>query len=125
MGNSVHVLRIKIFSKRERDSEIKSVKNRKILGAARQWHSETSFHPCAVCCVLCAVLSHLVTSDSLQPHGWVARVHGDSPGKNTGLDSCALLQEIFSTQGSNPGLLHCRQILYQLATGKILVVNLH
>ena len=29
--------------------------------------------------------------------------------------SLSLLQGIFSTQGSNPGLLHCRQILYQLS----------
>ena len=33
-----------------------------------------------------------------------ASVHGDSPGKNTGVSSHALLQEIFLTQGSNPGL---------------------
>ena len=38
-------------------------------------------------------------------------VHGDSPGKNTGVGCHALLQGIFPTQGSNPGLLHCRQIL--------------
>lgn len=55
MDNSVHVLKIKIFSERERDTNIKSVKNRKMLGAARQWHSETSCHSCAVCCVLCAL----------------------------------------------------------------------
>ena len=36
-----------------------------------------------------------------------------SPGQNTVAGSCSLLQRIFSTQGSNPGLLHCRQILYQ------------
>ena len=41
-------------------------------------------------------------------------VHGDSPGKNTGVDCHALLQRIFPTQGSNPGLLHCSRILYQL-----------
>ena len=41
-------------------------------------------------------------------------VHGDSPGKNTGMRCHALLQGIFSTQGLNPGLLHCRQILYHL-----------
>jgi len=29
--------------------------------------------------------------------------------------SLSLLQEIFPTQGSNPGLPHCRQILYQLS----------
>ena len=34
--------------------------------------------------------------------------------KNTGVDSLSLLQGIFPTQESNRGLLHCRQILYQL-----------
>ena len=38
-------------------------------------------------------------------------VHGDSPGRNTGLGCHALLQGIFPTQGSNPDLLHCRHIL--------------
>ena len=42
-------------------------------------------------------------------------VHGDSPGKNTGMGCHALLQGIFPTQGSNPGLPHCRWILYQLS----------
>ena len=37
----------------------------------------------------------------------------DSPGQNTGVGSLSLLQGIFPTQGSNPGLLHCRWILYQ------------
>ena len=37
----------------------------------------------------------------------------DSPGKNTGVGSHSLLQRIFPTQGSNLGLLYCRQILYQ------------
>ena len=41
-------------------------------------------------------------------------VHGDSPGKNTRVGCHALLQGIFPTQGWNPGLPHCRQILYQL-----------
>ena len=36
-----------------------------------------------------------------------------SLGKNTGVGGCSLLQGIFPTQGSNPGLPHCRQILYQ------------
>ena len=31
------------------------------------------------------------------------------------MGSCSLLQGIFPTQGSNPGLPHCRQILYQLS----------
>ena len=54
--------------------------------------------------------SHSVVSDSLWPHG----LHSprNSPGQNTGMGSHSLLQGIFPTQGSNPGLLHCRQILY-------------
>ena len=43
-------------------------------------------------------------------------VHGDSPGKNTGVGCHALPQGIFPTQGLTPGLLHCRQILYHLRT---------
>ena len=39
----------------------------------------------------------------------------NSPGQNTGAGSFPLLQEIFPTQGSNPGLPHCRWILYQLS----------
>ena len=41
-------------------------------------------------------------------------VHGDSPGKNTGVGCHALLQGISPTQGWNPGLLPCKQILYHL-----------
>ena len=41
--------------------------------------------------------------------------HGDSTGRNTGMGCHALLQGIFPTQGSNPGLPHCRQILYHLS----------
>ena len=42
-------------------------------------------------------------------------VLGDSPGKNTGVGCHDLLQGIFPTQGLNPGLPHCRQILYHLS----------
>ena len=42
-------------------------------------------------------------------------VHGDSRGKNTGVDCHSLLQGIFPTQGSNLGLPHCRWILYGLS----------
>ena len=54
-----------------------------------------------------------VVSDSLEPH----RLYSlwDSPGQNTGVGSLSLLQGNFPTQGSNPGLLHCRQILSQLS----------
>ena len=52
-------------------------------------------------------------SDSLRPHGLYSP--WNSPGQNTGVGSLSLLQGIFPTQGSNPGLMHCRQILYQLS----------
>ena len=39
----------------------------------------------------------------------------NSPGQNTRVGSLSLLQRIFPTQGSNPGHLHCRQVLYQLS----------
>ena len=39
----------------------------------------------------------------------------NSPGQNTGVSSLSILQGIFPTQGLNPGLPHCRQILYQLS----------
>ena len=53
-----------------------------------------------------------VMSNSLQPHGLYSSW---SPlGQCTGVGSLCLLQGIFPTQGSNPGLPHCRQILYQL-----------
>ena len=52
-------------------------------------------------------------SNSLWPHGIYSP--RNSPGQNTGVGSLYLLQRIFLTQGSNPGLLHCRQILYHLS----------
>ena len=48
----------------------------------------------------------------LSPPG--SSVHGDSPGKNTGVGYHAFVQGIFPTQGLNPGLPHCRWILCQL-----------
>ena len=39
----------------------------------------------------------------------------NSPGMNTEVGCCALLQGIFPTEGSNSGLLHCRQFLYHLS----------
>ena len=39
----------------------------------------------------------------------------NSPGQNSGVGSLSLFQGIFPTQGWNPGLLHCRWVLYQLS----------
>ena len=50
---------------------------------------------------------------SLRPHGlYIPR---NSPGQNTGVGGLSLLQGIFPTRGSNPGLPHYRWILYQLS----------
>ena len=48
-------------------------------------------------------------------HLWLFVTPWNSPGQNTGVGSLSLLQGIFSDHGSNPGLPHCRQILYQLS----------
>ena len=53
-----------------------------------------------------------VVSDSLRPHGLYSP--WNSSGQSIEVGSCSFLQGIFPTQGSNPGLPHCRQILYQL-----------
>ena len=65
---------------------------------------------CAKALQLCPTLCD---PTGLQPASF--SVHEDSPGKNTGVDCHALLQGIFPTQESNPGLRHCRQILYHLS----------
>ena len=51
---------------------------------------------------------------------WLLRPHGlyspwNSLDQNTGVGSLSLLQGIFWTQRSNPGLPHCRWILYKLS----------
>ena len=67
-----------------------------------------------LCINICKVKSECcsVVSTSLWPYGLY------SPwsflGQNTGVDSLSFPQGIFLTQGSNLGLPHCRQILYQL-----------
>ena len=57
--------------------------------------------------------SRSVMPNSFPPHG----LHSpwSSPGRNTGVGSLSLLQGIFPTQGSNPGLPHGGRILYQLS----------
>ena len=70
------------------------------------------------CCRCTCGLSCSVMSDSLQLHGLSpARLlcPWDSPGKNTGVGCYALPQSVFPTHWLNPGLPHCRQILYHLS----------
>ena len=57
--------------------------------------------------------SHSVVSDSLWPHGLYSP--WTSIGQNTGVGSLSFLQGIFPIHGLNPGLPHCRRILYELS----------
>ena len=74
------------------------------------WSGELKSH--TRCCKWSESESHSIVSYSLRPHG----LHSpwNSPSQNTGVGSLSLLQGIFPTQGSNPGLPHSRRILYQL-----------
>ena len=65
---------------------------------------------------------HSVMSNSLRSHGLYSP--WSSPGQNTGMGSLSLLQGIFPTQGSNPGLPHGRRILYQLSHKRRSILNL-
>ena len=59
-----------------------------------------------------------VVTDSLRPYGLQPTrllCPWDFPGKSAGVGCHFLLQEIFPTQGLNPGLPHCRQTLYHLS----------
>ena len=64
-------------------------------------------------CLLYTCESCSVVSDSLWPHGLYSP--WNSLGQNTEVGSLCLLPGIFPTQGSNPGLSHCRLMLYQLS----------
>ena len=68
---------------------------------------------CALLCLVAQLCPTLFDSMDCSPPG--SSVHGDSPSKNTGVGCHSLLQGIFPTQGSNPGVLHCRHILYHLS----------
>ena len=73
-----------------------------------QWCIITQCETLCLVTQLCLTLCDLM---NCSPPG--SSVHGDSPGKNTRVGYHALLQGIFPTQGSKPGLLHCRQVLDQ------------
>ena len=77
-------------------------------------HRSMKFFVIFIILVIMRSESRSVMSDSLwESMGLYSPWH--SPGQNTGVGSLSLLQGIFPTHGLNPGLLHCRQILYQLS----------
>ena len=81
------------------------------------WMGEFMSHQiCGVFSIACLVTQSCLTvcdPKDCSPPG--SSVHGDSPGMDTGVGCHVLLQGIFPTQGSNPGLSHCRQIFYCLS----------
>ena len=103
----------------------------RFMGSQRvghDWETELNWKPSCgrglfleswrhMCCAGLGLVSHsclsLCDPVDYSPPG--SSVHGDSPGKNTGVGCHALLQGIFPNQGSNPKILHCRWILYHLS----------
>ena len=73
---------------------------------------------CPLIFIVCTCVSHSIVSNSFATPWTVTPCNlrllclWNSPGKNIGVDSHSLPQGIFLTQGSKPGLLHCRQILW-------------
>ena len=90
-----------------------------LSGSARldtgQPHSEESLiqETCMCVCVCVCVWNSLSCIWLLRPHGLYSP--WNSPGQNTRVGSLSILQGIFPNQGLNPGLPHCRRILYQLS----------
>ena len=75
------------------------------------WSS--SHAPYAMLCLVTQSWLTLCDPMDCSPPG--SSVHGESPGKNTRVGYHAPLEGVFPTQGSNPGLLHCGQIIYYLS----------
>ena len=78
------------------------------------WHCEVRLS------LMCFAMRKKVWKWKSLTRVWLFVTHGlyspwNSPGQNTGVGSLSLLRGIFSTQGWNPGLPHCRRILYQLS----------
>ena len=74
-----------------------------------------SSFPSLVLCLAAQSSPIVCDSTDCSPPG--SSIHGDSPGKNTEVGCHTLFQGLFPTQGSNPDLPHCRQILYHLSPG--------
>ena len=75
---------------------------------------------------MCLVIQSCLTlCDPLDCSPPGSSVYRDSPGKTTGVVCHALLQENFPTQGSNPGVLICRWILYLLSYQETYFQRIH
>ena len=91
--------------------------HRRIIQHRGYWQKGTCRVLIGGCCAVTVSLSLVplfVTPWTIySPPG--SSVHRDSPGRNSGVGCYPLLQGIFPSQGSNPGLPHCLQILYCLS----------
>ena len=74
------------------------------------------------CAVLVSTVQQSESTIHISPLFWISfpfrspqTIKWNSPGQNIGVGNLFLFQGIFPTQGSNPGLLHCRQFLYHLS----------
>ena len=76
-------------------------------------HNWATIWSCSVLCLVAQSCLTLCDPMNCSPPG--TSVYGDSTGKNTRVACHALLKGIIPTQGSNPGLPHCRQSLYCLS----------
>ena len=84
-----------------------------------EFYTHTHTHTHTHTQILVAVVVSLLSCFQLFVTPWTvahqAPLSMELPSKNTGVDSHSLLQGIVLTQGLNPGLLHCRLILYHLS----------
>ena len=101
--------------KLKRWKQTQQQKGREVKTAVQCWRRWTqwaggfeSYIPLSV-----KVAQSCPTLEYVWPHGLYSLCN--SPGQNTGVGSLSLLQGIFPTQGSNPGLPLCRRILYHLS----------
>ena len=103
----------------------KAARTRLATTLALSWVTPVLTHSCTV--ILRAHLSFLVKDAQLCPSlcNPMDSSPWNSPGQNTGVGSLPILQGIFPTQGSNPGLLHRRQIISQLSHQGIPVFSNH
>ena len=127
----MNILRIKkkIFLKTSREKQVIFISMRitltltssYTLDVRRKWSTllniplsndfQVEFHSNQIICVHLVAQLCLTLCDPMNCSPQGSSFHGGSPGKNTGVGCHALLQGIFSTQESNPGLPHCRWIL--------------
>ena len=94
-----------------------------IFRSTYKWYHAVFVFMCLTYFTQHVCVSHSVVSNSLWPHPTSpgqASLSLEFSKQETGVDCHSLLQRIFPTQGLNPGLLHCKQILYCLSYREVL-----